>query len=143
MSSEMHGPWEYERTNTRGAYRRAALWWIDVPLGLGILALIAGVILLARGGVGTASAWADAALAAVLVPALLFGVLALVVFGTLVYLLARLLRWLPGRTAPAAAWLVRLSQGVRRGSDGLAEVVIRPLAAGAAVEAGLRGRRRP
>jgi len=142
MASDMHGPWEYERAAARGAYRRTSVWWIEVPLVLGVVALIVGAVLLARGGVGSSSAWADAALSALLLPALLLGVLALVVLVALVYLMARLLRWLPGRSAPAASWLVRLSGGVHRGSDVLAGVMIRPLAAGAALEAALRGRRR-
>ena len=141
MRAELHGPWEHERATARGRYRRAILWWIDIPLAFGLVGLAVAVSLLVRGGIGTASAWADVALSALILPAFLLGLAGLAVLASLVYLAARVLRWLPGRSAPIAARLWRVSRVARRGSRKLAAVLIAPSAAGAGLEAALRGLR--
>ena len=137
MRTELHGPWEHERAT----YRRAILWWIEVPMALGVLGLAAAASLLVRGGTGTASAWADVALSALILPALLLGLVGLAALTSLVYLAARLLRWLPGRSAPIAARLWRVSAVIRRGSRRLAALLTLPSAVGAGLEAALRGLR--
>jgi hypothetical protein len=142
MSSEIHGPWELDRALPPAASRRSVAWWVEIPLGVGLAILIVAAVLLIRNGIGSASAWADVVLTWLLLPVMLVGLLGLLALGGLVYTMARLLGWLPGRAAPAAAWLARFSGAARRASNRLAALLIRPLAAGAALEAGLRGRRR-
>lgn len=137
MRAELHGPWEHERA----AYRRAILWWIEVPLALGVLGLAVAATLLVRDGIGTASAWADVALSALILPALVLGLVGLAALASLVYLAARLLRWLPGQSAPIAARLWRVSEVARRGSRWVAALLIAPSAVGAGWEAALRGLR--
>ena len=141
MRAELHGPWEHERATARGRYRRAILWWIDVPLAFALVGLAVAASLLVRGGIGTASAWADVALSVLILPVFLLGLAGLAALASLVYLAARLLRWLPGRSAPIAARLWRVSRVARRGSRKLAAVLMAPSAAGAGLEAALRGLR--
>jgi hypothetical protein len=141
MHAQLHGPWEAGRALPRGRKRRAIAWWVEVPLAVGLVGLAVAATLVVRNGIGTASAWADVALSALILPAFLFGVAGLAGLGGLVYLLARLLRWLPGRSAPISARLWRVSEGARRGSRRVAALVIRPAAVGAGLQAALRGLR--
>jgi hypothetical protein len=141
MRAELHGPWEHERALAGGRYRRAIAWWVEVPLVVGLVVLAVAASLVVRGGIGTASAWADVALSALILPVFALGVAGLAALVGLVYLLARLLRWLPGRSAPIAARLWRVSEGARRGSRRVAALVIAPSAVGAGLQAALRGLR--
>jgi hypothetical protein len=141
MSAELHGPWEHEWALPRGRNRRAIAWWVEVPLAVGLVGLSVAATLVVRNGVGTASAWADIALSALILPAFLLGVAGLAALVGLVYLVARLLRWLPGRSAPISARLWRVSEGARRGSRRVGALVIRPAAVGAGLQAALRALR--
>lgn len=138
MAPELHGPWETERTLARAEGRRSMRWWIDVPLLAGCVGLVLGAFLLIRGQVGTASAWADVALTVLLVPALLLLLVALAAVTGLVYGVARVLGWLPGRSAPIAAWLGHLTVSARRASDGIARLVVVPTAGGVALRSAWR-----
>ena len=138
MRSSRTDPWEWERAQARAAYRRRALWWVDLPFVVGLLLLGAVAYSTVRAGMGTPSAWADTFLIMLLMPAIVMGLLAIVVAVGLVYLLSRLLGWLPGRTHPARSWLVRAAKGVGRASDAVSRLVIQPAAAAAAFRAGWR-----
>ena len=138
MSSIRTDPWEWERAQARAAYRRRALWWVDLPFFVGLLLLGFLAYSVVRTGWGTSSAWADTVLTVLLIPAAVMALLGFVVAAGLVYLMSRLLGWLPGRTQPVRAWLVRAAHEVARASDAVSRLVIQPTAAANALRAGWR-----
>ena len=138
MKSGRSDPWELERQAARSAFRRRVRWWVDVPFGVGLVALAVLIGSIVSAGFGTLSGWADTALFLLLLPAVILMLLGIVILGGLVYLMTVVLGWLPGRGEPVRARLGVIADGARRGSDGLARVLILPTAIGSAVRAGWR-----
>jgi hypothetical protein len=138
LKSSRPDPWERDLAAARAAYRRHVWWWIDLPLLAGVVLIAALVVSMVRAGWGTASAWADTALFILLLPAVVAVLLGLVVVSGLVYLMGRLLGWLPGKADPVRRGLVTLADGSGRASDLAARTVIAPSAAATAALAAWR-----
>jgi hypothetical protein len=138
MDPGRYDPWELERAAARSSFRRRARWWVDVPFVVGALGLAALFAWIVSARFGSLSAWADTALVLLLIPALVAALVGFVILGALVYLLARLLGWLPGRGEPIRARLGMISEGARRGSDAVARTLIVPTATGSALLKGWR-----
>jgi hypothetical protein len=138
LKSTRPEPWERDTAAARAAYRRHVWWWIDLPLLAGVVIVAALVASMVRAGWGTAGAWADTVLFILLMPAVVAVLLGLVVISGLVYLMGRLLGWLPGKADPVRRRLVILADGSGRVSDLAARIVIAPSAAATAILAAWR-----
>lgn len=103
--------------------RRSFLLQVILPLVVGVLALFAAAYLLLRGGVGTASAWADASLIFLLIPWLCAGLIPIALFAGLWYGLFKLTAWLPAPLRKVDGYINRAGRYVRQGTD----VAVRPL----------------
>jgi len=97
-------PYQIE-PNTSASYKRhqkQRFWQIIAPVIMGGLLLIAIAVLIILGvggsSVGDVSQWADLSLIWLSLPVLLLVLIATLVLFTMVYLLARLLKILPGYT---------------------------------------------
>src|SRR3972149_6401905 len=134
MRSSPVEPWERDRARAYAAYRRRGRWGVDGPPLLGGTGLAGAGLVLARGSVGTTSAWADTALILMMFPTLVLAFFVLVVLAGLAYLIYRLLGWLPGKADPVKEVLARVADGTHRASQGVTRVVIAPAAAGAAAQ---------
>lgn len=106
--------------NKRPSYRqhkRQSFWQILLPILLSFLVMLAGLaflIVIAKGGdpIGKLSTWADTSLIWLLLPVMALGLAAVLLLGTMIYGLARLLKVLPTYTAMvqhyfslAASWV--------------------------------------
>ena len=82
---------------TQQAHRREVITQIALPLAIGLLLVLALAVWAAVTATqgGNVSQAADASLIFVLIPVMLAALVFLAVLGGLVYLMARLLRWLP------------------------------------------------
>ena len=111
--------------NERPSYRRHKrqnFWQILLPVLLSFLVILGGLaflIVIANGGdpVGKLSTWADTSLIWLLLPVLALGLVGVVLLGSMIYLLARLLKILPTYTAMvqhyfgvAATWVKAMTQ---------------------------------
>jgi hypothetical protein len=119
---------------TRMRYRRQVRLQILLPLVLILLLVVVGAVLLWPGSPLAASAYADAALVFLMLPAMLFGLLVLAAFVGGVYLLMLLSRRIPGPAYRVQLALDRVRRQVRRGAD----IAVRPLMRLSAVGAALR-----
>jgi hypothetical protein len=123
---------------TQASFRRQV--WLQIYLPLLAGAAILGVLafLLARGGVGQASMWADAAAVMLLVPVLVLILMGVALTVVLIVLLGRLIGWLPLPARQGQQLLARIASGARQGS----ELAVRPVMAiqgwRAALQAGVR-----
>lgn len=97
--------------------RRTFVLQVLLPLILGVLILAAGIVLLWRAGIGTASAWADTSLIFLLIPWLCAGVFPLVLLAALWYGIFRLTAWLPAPMRAARLFINRAGEYLRRGTD--------------------------
>jgi len=102
-------------------HKQQSFWQILLPVLVSLLAVLAGLaylIVITNGGdpVGKLSTWADTSLIWLLLPVLGLGLVAVLLLGMMIYLLARLLKILPTYTAivqhyfnMAAAWVKVMS----------------------------------
>jgi hypothetical protein len=128
-----HAPMRNPRTERK--YNRQRGLQIFLPLGLVLLIILAGGVLLWPASPLAASAYADTALSFLILPLILFGVIALVVLVGGIYVLVQILRRLPEPAYQVQLAFDRVRRGVRRGADAAAEPFIRISAIGAAIRA--------
>lgn len=114
---------------TRAAFRRQVWLEIYLPIGLTIGVVIILAAVAAAAAWGTASSWADTVVVFLAVPVAILLLLLLVVLVAACVGLIVAIRRIPEYTVAGQDGLVRLSQGVRQGSDAAARVVILPSAA--------------
>lgn len=105
------------------ATRRTFLLQVLLPLLVGILILAAGIVLLWRGGVGTASAWADTSLIFLMLPWLCVGLLPMALIAALWYGVYKLTAWLPATLRQVRDYLDQAGLYLRKGSD----IAVRPI----------------
>lgn len=112
--------------------------WLQIylPLFVGLLGLIGLVVFLRNGGVGTASAWADASTVFLLMPVIILGLFLTVVCIGLSVGLGYLIGWLPGPIRKGWEALLRVESGVRRGADMAARPMISAKGVWASMRAG-------
>lgn len=111
------------------AFRRAVLLQVYLPLAVGA-SLVLGTIVaaLVAGGPGgaTSSGMADVALLALLFPAMILGVIALVGASLLAWGVARLVGWLPEWTNKAQRLFGQVAHQTDRIADRVAQSVVVP-----------------
>lgn len=113
------------RQDTAGRFRRQVRLQVYLPLALGMLVLGGLVALLWRGQVGSASAWADAALAFMLLVTMVGGVVLLVIFSALTAGV-----WMAVRRLPEPFEQARLAVAkAEHATDGAARKAAMPLIA--------------
>lgn len=120
------------------AFRRAVLLQVYLPLALGA-ALVVGTISLGLvvGGPGgaTPGGMADVALIALLLPAMLLGLIALAGTSLVALGLARLIGWLPERTQTVQRLVGQVAHQSDRIAGRVAQAVVAPKSVWAAIGA--------
>lgn len=84
-----------KRGETAAKFRKQVWLQVYLPLALGLVLLTTLIVVLWRGPVGDASVWADTALAFLMLPVMLVGLLLLALFGALVVGVTLAVRRLP------------------------------------------------
>jgi hypothetical protein len=131
---------EYPKTASYQRHRRQSFWQIIAPVGFGtllVLVILALVILRAvvtDAGVQV-SQWADTSLIWLILPALLFALVLTLVLVGMIYLLARLLKIVPGFTYKVQYYVGLVSDYVDSFADKVAAPIIAVKSAGATVSA--------
>lgn len=120
---------------TERKYNRQRGLQIFLPLGLLLLVILVGGVLLWPASPLAASAYADTALSFLILPLLLFGLIALVVVIGGIYGLVQILRRLPEPAYRVQLAFDRVRRGVRRGADAAVAPFVRLSAIGAALRA--------
>jgi FtsH-binding integral membrane protein len=111
------------------AFHRTVWLQVYLPLAIGVILVVALVAVgLAAGGQGgtTTSAMADVVLMALLMPAMLVGVIALAAIVLLAVGVARLIGWLPERSRIVRGIAAQVSQYSDRIFGGVAQVIVVP-----------------
>jgi hypothetical protein len=134
MQPRTRSPASEPRPKPSPRYLRQIWLQIYLPLFVGLLVLIGMVILLRRGGVGTASAWADASTVFLLIPVILLGFLFTLALIAFAVGMGYLIGWLPGPIRKGWEILIQIRSGARRGAD----MVARPIVSARGVWAALR-----
>ena len=101
-------------------HRRQMLLQVWLPLAASILVVLALVILTIVGAVQGSSQierWGNISAVLIILPALLFGLIFLILLAAAVYGLAKLLKRLPVWMLKAQLFMIQISLGVRRASD--------------------------
>ncbi len=123
---------------TQQSFRRQVRWQVYLPLALGLLALIVLVALLARGGVGDPSLWADLTLVLMALPACLLGVILLAALAAAGVGVARLTVLLPPYSFRAQRAMSQLRGGMLRAADVSVIPIVATRSAGASARAGMQ-----
>jgi hypothetical protein len=108
-------------------HKRQSFWQIGAPLGIGVIILLgflALAIFSATQGSSELDRWTNVSLMFLILPAVAAGLVFLVLFGGLVYLLARLLNFLPHYTQLGQAYAYYISALVRSWADRAASPII-------------------
>ena len=131
---------EYPKTASYQRHRRQSFWQIIAPVGFGtllVLVILALVILRAVGtdAGGHVSQWADTSLIWLIPPVLLFALVLTLVLVEMIYLLARLLKIVPGFTFKVQYYVGLVSDYVDSFADKVAAPIIAVKSAGATVSA--------
>jgi uncharacterized membrane protein SirB2 len=103
--------------------RRAFNLQVILPLIVGILVLIGGIILLWQAGIGTVSAWADTSLIFIMLPWLCVGLVPLAVLAALWYGIFKLTAWLPDKLRKVTEYIELSGRYMRKGTD----LAVKPL----------------
>ena len=85
----------YPEDVSRPAEKRDYWGWIYLPFLIGILVLVGIGILVVRAGFGSVSAWADTSLIFMLLSMIILGLVLLVILGSVVYGIAKLIAIIP------------------------------------------------
>lgn len=120
------------------AFRRAVLLQVYLPLAVGAAAVLAAIVFgLVAGGPGGATprGMADVALIALLVPAMLLGLITLAATSLFAYGVARLIGWLPERTDKVQRLIGEAAHQTGRIADRAAQAVVAPKSIWAAARA--------
>lgn len=118
---------------TRERYRRQVWLQIFLPLGLLLLLLVVAGVFLWPGSPPAASAYADTALVFLILPVMLFGLIALAVVVAGIYLLVMALRRIPEAVYQVQLALDRVKRKVGQGAD----LAVRPFVRLSAIRAAL------
>jgi hypothetical protein len=97
--------------------RRTFLLQVMLPLFMGVLIIIAGIVLLWQTGIGTASAWADTSLIFLMFPWLCLGLIPIAIIGALWYGFFKLTALLPGPMRKLQDYIDQAGGYLRRGTD--------------------------
>jgi len=114
--------------------------WLQIYLPLiFIILLLAGLVsILWIGDVGSYSGWADSALVILMIPALLIGIVVLVIIAGVCYGVMYVIGWLPAPARRGQEILERVSKETRRFADLAARPFMAPRAIFSAVKETIR-----
>jgi len=131
---------EFPKTASYQRHRRQSFWQIIAPVGFGtllVLVILALVILRTVGtdAGGQVSQWADTSLIWLILPALLFALLLTLILVGMIYLLARLLKIVPGYTYKVQYFIGQVPDYVESFADKLVAPIIAVKSAGATMSA--------
>ena len=138
MSYEPYSPQDQSNPVTRAQTRRQVWLQVYLPMGIGILLLAVLVFLLWRGGTATASAWADSALALMILPFLLLGLLMLAFFVVLAVGVGRLIGIIPLPARRAQDVMKNAAAMIRKGGDQAVRPMLVIQAVGGAIQETIR-----
>lgn len=110
-------------------HKKQQFWQILTPVGVGLLMTLVIVALVIRAALltdagGPVSQWADISLIWLLMPVMLFAILATLILIGLIYLVARLLKILPTYTFLVQYYTTLISTQVRQWTDKLVRPII-------------------
>jgi hypothetical protein len=116
-----------ERYNkeTRSTFRRQTAWQIYVPLAIVFLILVGMAAGFVLSGTGTFSTWADISMMLLAIPALVIGIILLVLTGGLVYGVSWLIKALPEPAWQVQQVFSKVAEQVQSAADGIASTFIR------------------
>lgn len=140
---ETHTPTQttvFHKTASYQRHQRQSFWQIIVPVGFGTLLILAILALVIHKEVsadagGLVSQWADISLIWLILPALLFALLLILILVGMIYLLARLLKIVPGFTFKVQYFIGHVPDYVESFADKLVAPIIAVKGAGATVSA--------
>lgn len=123
FNAEFHKSASYQR------HEKQRFWQILTPIGVGLLIMLVIVALVIRAAVGTnaggpVSQWADISLIWLILPVMLFAIIATLVLIGLSYLVARLLQILPTYTFIVQHYAYLISSQVKLWADKIVQPVI-------------------
>jgi hypothetical protein len=130
----------FPKTPSFQRHQRQSFWQIIAPVGFGTLLLLVILTLVILEAVGTdaggsVSQWADTSLIWLILPVLLFALLLTLILVGMIYLLARLLKSMPGFTYKVQYFVGLVPEYVETISDKLVAPIIAVKGAGATVSA--------
>jgi hypothetical protein len=129
---------------TQKAHRQELLWQVTLPFILGVLIFLVFIILLVIAGIQGdpgLSQWGDVSMIWLILPAMLFLLIMIAVFGGLLYLVFRLNNALPGFMKRVQDFFRGMQELAEKASDAAVEPVMKAESSRAAVRT-LFGRRR-
>jgi uncharacterized membrane protein YhdT len=100
------------------AHRRQFAWQILLPFLVVAGVIIAGAVLIVKGGASRTSVWADVSVIWLLVPALFLALALMVLVITIIYGMVKLLQIMPRYTGKTQGMFIRLSAGTLKVADG-------------------------
>jgi hypothetical protein len=109
---------------TRKAHRIQVFFQIVLPLLLGTALATWGLLALVNGRTGNLTSLSQIATMVLAIPVVLIGLVVLLLVVALIFLLGRLMHWLPPRTAQVQRGMNALSSRVVAAADGVAKPVI-------------------
>ena len=119
---------------SRPAEKRGDWVWIYLPFLIAVLALAGIGFLIVRAGFGSMSTWADASLSLMLLPAIILGLIPLILFGLMIYGLIKLIALLPEWFLSIRRIFGQAENAAQRAGD----IAVRPLIVMKSSWAGLR-----
>jgi hypothetical protein len=125
MPSRDYDPLLPRNPITHQRHRREVFWQISLPFVITCLIVLVLAVLATGLSAESASTWADISLIYMIIPALLFSLLAMVILAAGVYLSLRLLRILPFYFFRGHNWFLLVNLRVGRFSDSLVEPFLR------------------
>ena len=100
------------------AHKRQFSWQILMPFLVMAGVIIAGAVLIVKGGATRTSVWADVSVIWLLIPALFLALALMVLVITIIYGMVKLLQILPRYIGKTQDMITRLSAGTRKLADG-------------------------
>jgi uncharacterized membrane protein YbhN (UPF0104 family) len=131
---------EFPKTASFKRHQRQSFWQIIAPVGFATLLILVILVLVILRAVGTdaggqVSQWADTSLIWLILPALLLALLLTLILVGMIYLLAQLLKIIPGFTYNAQYYVGLASGYVESFADKLVAPIIAVKSGGATVSA--------
>lgn len=120
---------EFQKSASYQRHEKQRFWQILTPIGVGLLLMLVIVALVIRAAAGTGaggpvSQWADLSLIWLILPVMLFAMIATLVLIGLIYLLARLLQILPTYTNFVQYYANLITSQVKLWTDKIVQPVI-------------------
>lgn len=120
---------EYYNNKSYVMHRKQRFWQIGAPVGISILIILAVIVLVIfdavnKGSESSVPQWAYVSEIWLLLPIILFSVITFAILFGFIYLLARLLKILPGYTFSAQHYVDLASEIIKNFSNKLASPIV-------------------